>query len=202
MLSLITKRLFDFVAGCLGLALVSPFFIMIAVLIKASSRGPVFYTWQIIGMNKKKIISYKFRTMVENAEQLEIEFRNKGLNDMGDVYFKLHDDPRITPLGKILRKFSIDELPSLWSVVKGDMSIVGPRPVRWHEFERLTKDQMARFQVRPGVTSPWVTRGKNKITDFHDILKLDNEYIENRSFFNDLKLIMRTFPIVIMGRNY
>ncbi len=202
LLSLLTKRLFDCVAACLVFAIVSPFFIIISILIKTTTKGPVFYTWPIVGKDKKKIVSYKFRTMVENAEQLEIEFRNNGFNDMGDVYFKLQDDPRITSIGRFLRKFSIDELPSLWSVMKGDMSLVGPRPVRWHEYELLTEDQTYRFHVRPGVTSPWVTMGKNKITDFDDIVKLDNEYIRDRSLINDLKLIMRTIPIVVMGRNY
>lgn len=140
--------------------------------------------------------------MVEDAEQIEVKLHQNGNNEMASVYFKLREDKRVTRLGKFLRKFSIDELPSLCSVLKGDMSLVGSRPVRWHEYEQLKEWQKARFQAKLGITSPWVIGGKNKIKVFDEIVKLDLEYIENSSFLYDLRIILKTIPIVVLGKNY
>ncbi len=198
----ISKRIIDIIIPLGVLLLFCPILLFFSLLIKLSSKGSVFYKWKIIGKNGKRIISYKFRTMIEDAEKLETILREAGTNDMSDIYFKLEDDPRITRIGRFLRKFSIDELPSLYSVLKGDMTLVGPRPVRWHEYDELEEWHKVRFQVKPGITSPWVVKGKNEIKDFDEIVKLDLEYIENCSFLYDLKIILKTIPIVVFGKNY
>lgn len=196
------ERTVDVLVSLTALLVLSPLFVICAILIKTTSKGPVFYKWRIIAQDAKKIVSYKFRTMVENAEQIEMEFREGGNNEMKDVYFKLENDPRVTGIGRFLRKVSIDEIPSLYSVLKGDMTLVGPRPVRWFEYEELKEWHKARFKVKPGLTSPWVVKGKNEIKDFDEIVKLDLEYIANRSLLNNLKIIFKTIPIVLLGRNY
>jgi len=201
-LNIVIKRALDILVSSVALLLLSPLFLICAVFIKLTSKGPVFYKWKIIGQGGKKIISYKFRTMVVDAEEIELKLREMNNNEMANVYFKLKRDPRLTRIGKFLRKFSIDELPSLYSVLKGDMTLVGPRPVRWHEYELLKKRHKKRFIVKPGLTSPWVVKGKNEIKDFDEIVKMDLEYIENSSLLQDLKLILQTIPIVILGRNY
>jgi len=199
--ALYLKRFFDIAVSSVLLILSAPFFIIIPALIKMTSKGPVFFQWRFLGLNKKPVTSYKFRTMIVNAEEIEKELRQKNLNEMENVYFKLKHDFRITPLGRILRKFSLDELPQLYSVLKGDMSIIGPRPVRQLEKDELHDWHRRRFSIRPGVTSPWVVKGKNKITDFDEIAKLDLDYIENWSLWLDFKIILQTIPIIVLGRN-
>ena len=198
----IIKRTCDMLFSSVALLLLSPLFLICAILIKLTSKGPVFYKWRIVGQNGRRIVSYKFRTMVENAEQIEIDLRERGNNEMANIYFKLGRDPRVTRIGRFLRKFSIDELPSLYSVLKGDLTLVGPRPVRWHEYEMLEDWHKKRFIVKPGLTSSWVVKGKNKIKDFDEIVKMDLEYIENSSLVHDLKFILQTIPIIILGKNY
>ncbi len=139
--------------------------------------------------------------MVEHAEQLEKQLRQKNNNEMKGVYFKLKKDSRVTIIGRVLRKFSIDELPQLYSVLKGDMSLVGPRPVRSVEKDELKDWHRRRFSVKPGVTSPWVISGKNKIYDFDDIARLDLSYIDNWSLWLDLKILIKTIPIILLGKN-
>lgn len=196
------KRIIDIVVALVALVLLLPFFLLIAILIKLTSRGPVFYKWRIIGQNGRKITSYKFRTMLKRAEQIEQDLRTSGNNEMKNVYFKLKEDCRVTFFGKFLRKFSVDEFPSLYSVLKGDLSLVGPRPVRVHEYEGLNEWQKKRFGIKPGITSTWVINGKNKITDFDEIVKLDLEYIENGSLLYDLKILARTVTVIVLGKNY
>lgn len=199
--ALYLKRFIDIFISGIILILLLPLFGLIAFLIKITSKGPVFYEWKLIGLNKKPFSSYKFRTMVENAEKMEKQFREKNINEMNGVYFKLKKDPRITQVGQILRKFSIDELPQLWSVFQGNMSLVGPRPVRQIEKSELKSWHRRRFSVRPGVTSPWVVSGKNKINDFDDIARLDLSYIDNWSFWKDLWILLKTIPIILLGKN-
>jgi lipopolysaccharide/colanic/teichoic acid biosynthesis glycosyltransferase len=196
------KRTFDIMVSSAALLLLSSLFLLCAGLLKLSSRGPVFYRWRIIGQNGRRITSCKFRTMVEDAEQIEIKLRQNGNNEMASVYFKLREDKRVTPVGKFLRKFSIDELPSLYSVLKGDLSLVGPRPVREHELILLNDQQKKRFAVKPGATSLWVIAGKNKISDFDEIVKLDLNYINNWSLLLDLKILLKTIPVIVLGKNY
>jgi len=199
----IAKRALDIVASSLTLALLSPLFLLCAMLIKLTSRGPVFFRWRIISQGGRRITSYKFRTMVEDAEQIEEKLRENAINEMDGIRFKLKNDPRTTRVGKILRKFSIDELPSLYSVLKGDLTLVGPRPVLAREFQRMTEEHKRPFMIaKPGLVSLWVIRGKNKIKSFDEIVKLDLEYIENSSLLYDLKIILKTIPIVVLGKNY
>ena len=196
------KRLLDFCLSLVALFLLSPFMAVIAVLVKLTSSGPVFYRWRVIGQGEKPFVGFKFRTMVENAESMEKELRASGRNEMRGVYFKLKDDPRLTPLGVYLRKYSLDELPTLLSVLVGKMSLVGPRPVRVHEYEELNDWHKMRLLVKPGVTGSWQISGKNKVDDFEEIVRIDLLYIKNWSLLNDLKIIIMTLPHVIMGFNY
>lgn len=195
------KRIVDIVISFVALILLSPLFLVIAVLIKMTSHGRIFYEWKLLGLNKKPFTSYKFRTMVEHAEEIEKKLRQENINEMKGVYFKLKKDSRVTPLGRILRKLSIDELPQLYSVIKGDMSLVGPRPVRIVEKDELKDWHRRRFCVRPGVTSPWVVSGKNKINDFDDIARLDLLYIDKWSLWLDAKILLKTIPVILLGKN-
>lgn len=197
-----TKRIFDIILSLILLVLLSPVLILTSILIKITSQGPILYKWKIIGKDHKRIISYKFRSMICNAEAIENNMRNNGINEMRDVYFKQKNDSRVTKVGLVIRKFSVDELPTLFSVLKGDLSFVGPRPVRWHEYELLSEKHKFRFDIQPGLTSPWVVNGKNKIIDFDKVAELDRKYIENASVLYDLKIILKTIPIIIFGKNY
>ncbi|MBI5675289.1 MAG: sugar transferase [Nitrospirae bacterium] len=201
-LEMAIKRMFDLMISSFCLIFLSPLIMAIALIVKITSPGRIFYQWKIMGVNKKHFISYKFRTMAENAEEIEKKLREKKNNEMQGVYFKLKDDFRVTPIGRFLRKYSLDEIPQLYSVVKGDMSLVGPRPVRIMEKEELKNWHKRRFCVKPGVTSPWVVMGKNKISDFDEIAKLDLNYIDNWSLWLDLKILFRTVPVLVFGRNY
>ena len=147
------KRMIDIVVAVSSLILLSPFLLAIAAVVALTSPGPVFYTWHVVGKNGKKFIGYKFRTMVENADEIKAELLND--NEMKGPVFKMTDDPRITPIGKVMRKYSIDELPQLWSVLKGDMSLVGPRPCFYQEWEQYEPWQRRRLSVKPGITCLW-----------------------------------------------
>ena len=163
----------------------------------------MFFRWNIIGKNGRRITGYKFRSMTQDAEEQEEDLRADGSNEMDGIRFKLREDPRVTLVGKFLRKFSIDELPTLYNVLKGDLSLVGPRPVLAREFRRMSEAHKRPFMmVKPGLTSLWVIQGKNEITDFDEIVKLDLEYIHNRSLILDLKILCKTALMVLLGKNY
>ncbi len=196
------KRLFDIIISLIILFVSSPIMIVVGILVKLTSKGPLFYSWNIIGKGNTIVKSYKFRTMIKNAEEIEYDLRKKNLNEMENIYFKLKYDPRITFIGRYMRKFSLDELPSLLSVLKGDLSIVGPRPVRKHEYKQLNDLHKLRFLSRPGITSLWVVLGKNEINNFNDISNIDFYYLANANFLLDVKILFKTFPIVMLGRNY
>ncbi len=193
----IFKRSFDFTISLILLILVSPLFLITALLIRAGSPGPAFFRQERLGLNKRRIRVYKFRTMVRDADKKQAEL--EGLNEAEGPVFKIKNDPRITPLGKFLRKASIDELPQLFNVLKGDMSLVGPRPLPVRDFEGFDEDwHRRRFSVRPGLTCLWQVNGRSN-TSFDKWMKLDMAYIDNWSIWLDLKILVMTIPAVLKG---
>jgi exopolysaccharide biosynthesis polyprenyl glycosylphosphotransferase len=195
---LIGKRVIDIVVSASLLLLLSPIFLLLGLVVKLTSRGPVFYRWRVVGKEGRPFTGYKFRSMVVNADQMRAALRPR--NEMTGPVFKLTDDPRITPIGRWLRKFSLDELPQLWSVLTGDMSLVGPRPPLQEEYEHFTPQQRLKVSVRPGITCLWQVNGRNEIKDFNDWVRLDLEYIRNWSLALDLRILFLTIPVVLMGR--
>jgi exopolysaccharide biosynthesis polyprenyl glycosylphosphotransferase len=195
---LFVKRIFDFIASGIALVILIPVFIIIATIIKTTSEGPVFYKQLRCGLYGRKFMFYKFRTMVIDAESRLKELLK--YNEMNGPVFKMTNDPRITNIGKWLRKFSLDELPQLWNVLKGDMSLVGPRPPLPLEVENYDNWQRRRLSMRPGITCLWQVSGRNKIVDFKEWMKLDLEYIDNWSLWLDFKIFFMTIPAVILGR--
>jgi lipopolysaccharide/colanic/teichoic acid biosynthesis glycosyltransferase len=195
---LIVKRAFDFTVTALALLLASPLLLLIAVMVKVTSpTGPVFYPWAVLGKNRKPFMGYKFRTMVPNADDLKESL--KQYNEMNGAVFKMRNDPRITPFGRFLRKFSLDELPQLYSVLKGDMSLVGPRPPSKSESDHFEYWQHRKICVKPGITCLWQVGGRSNITDFSEWVRMDLEYIRTASFSTDLKVLLRTIPVVLRG---
>jgi len=197
LISLFIKRLFDIVLSAAGLAVLLPLFILTGVMIKLTSEGPVFFVQKRVGMNGRIFLLYKFRTMVKDAESKMEELLHR--NEMKGPVFKITNDPRLSPIGKFLRKFSIDELPQLWNVFKGDMSLVGPRPPLPQEVERYDNWQRRRLSVRPGITCLWQIQGRNRIIDFDEWTSLDLQYIDNWSFWLDIKILFKTIPAVLFG---
>ena len=194
---LFLKRIVDIVISALALIILSPLFLIIAALVKFTSRGPVFYQWRVVGFNKRPFNSWKFRTMVENADELKAKLWEK--NEMMGPVFKIRDDPRITRVGRTLRRFSLDELPQLYSVLRGDMSLVGPRPPLVGEMNRFESWQRRKLSLKPGLTCLWQVSGRNEIRDFDDWAKLDLEYIDNWSLWLDLKIFFKTVYVVLSG---
>ena len=197
LLPLLVKRLFDIVLSAVALVLLVPIMAVIALLIKTTSRGPVFFVQERGSLNGRKFKLYKFRTMVADAESRLEELQAR--NEMKGPAFKVKNDPRITRVGKFLRKLSIDELPQLWNVFKGDMSLVGPRPPLIDEVAQYDDWHRRRLSMRPGITCLWQVNGRNKITDFSQWAKLDLEYIDNWSLWLDLKILLKTIPVVLFG---
>lgn len=191
----IIKRSIDILFSILGLLLLSPFIIIIAILIKIDSKGPIFFTQTRVGKNGRHFKMYKFRSMVVNAEELKAKLAKQ--NEMSGPMFKMKEDPRVTKFGRFLRKTSIDELPQLLNVIKGDMSLVGPRPSLPNEVKEFKGWMLKRLEVRPGLTCYWQVLGRNDI-DFEDWMKLDIKYVETRSIIVDLKLILKTI-LVLFG---
>lgn len=196
-MALFFKRIMDLSISGILMVLLAPAFAIISILIKSGSKGPVFYRWNVVGLNKKPFRSWKFRTMSAEADELKKDLMDK--NEMNGPVFKIKDDPRITKVGKILRKFSLDELPQLWSVFKGDMSLVGPRPAGPHELARYESWHRRKLSIKPGLTCLWQVGGRNQIRDFDEWVKLDLAYIENWSLGLDLKILLRTIPAVLRG---
>ena len=193
------KQLIDFF-GALGLlAIFGIPMLLVAVLIKLTSPGPVLFRQKRAGLNGKPFMMYKFRSMVTNAEQLQQEL--SALNEMNGPVFKVTNDPRVTRIGRWLRKFSVDEFPQLFNVLLGDMSLVGPRPLPVDEVNRF--DDLAhrrRLSVKPGLTCLWQVGGRNEVSDFKEWVRLDLEYIDHWSLWLDLKILWQTIPVVLLGK--
>jgi exopolysaccharide biosynthesis polyprenyl glycosylphosphotransferase len=196
-LLLFFKRVFDVAFSAFSLLLLSPLMLFIASAIRVTSPGPVLFRQTRCGLGGRKFTLYKFRSMINNAEQLKAELHQ--LNELNGPVFKISDDPRITPVGRWLRRFSIDELPQLWNILRGDMSFVGPRPAIPAEVEQYEPWQRRRLRMRPGLTCIWVLEGRNHL-DFNRWIQLDLAYIDSWSLWLDAKIFLRTIPIVLSGR--
>ncbi len=194
---LIIKRFLDLLVSAVMLVLLSPLFLAIALVVKFSSRGPVFFKQIRCTLSGRVFVMYKFRTMVVDAESKLDALRHK--NEMSGPAFKMTDDPRLIRFGKWLRKFSLDELPQLYNVLAGDMSIVGPRPPIPLEVKRYQPWQRRRLSMRPGLTCIWQVEGRNRIVDFDEWMRLDLAYIDRWSLWLDIKLCLKTIPVVLFG---
>jgi len=197
LIQLLIKRLFDLFFSFIAIIVLSPVFLITAIIVKVSSKGPVFFRQQRCSLNGRRFTVYKFRTMVVDAEAKLKELLL--FNEMQGPAFKMENDPRVTKLGKFLRKSSIDELPQFWNVFKGDMSFVGPRPPMPAEVDKYEPWQRRRLTMRPGITCLWQAFGRNKINNFDEWMKLDLEYIDNWSLWFDFKILLKTIPIVLFG---
>ena len=196
-IELALKRLMDVSVAGLLLVAAAPVFAAIAVAIKATSRGPVLFPCRWVGKDGVTFTGYKFRSMVEGAEGQEAALQSR--NEMRGPAFKLTDDPRVTPLGRFLRKYSLDELPQLWSVLKGDLSLVGPRPPRAHEYAQFSPFQRGKMAVKPGITCLWQVEGRHAINDVDQWVERDLDYIRRWSLWLDIKILARTAVVVLKG---
>lgn len=195
----IAKQVVDMTGALILLVVLSPVMLLAALLIKLTSKGPIVFKQQRSGLNGRPFTMYKFRSMATDAEQRKHELA--AMNEMSGPVFKVTNDPRITPVGKWLRKFSIDEFPQLFNVLRGEMSLVGPRPLPVDEVKRF--DDFAhrrRLSVKPGLTCLWQISGRNQINNFKDWVRLDLEYIDNWSIWLDLKILCQTVPVVLFAR--
>ncbi|MDD6386399.1 sugar transferase [Lactobacillus equicursoris] len=188
------KRLFDIVASAIALVLLSPLFLFLAIKIHGEDGGPVFYSQIRIGKNEKPFRIYKFRSMVVNADQLKKKLLTQ--NEVEGAMFKMHDDPRVTKIGEFIRAHSLDELPQLWNVLKGDMSLIGPRPPLPDEVAEYDDWDKQRLLVKPGCSGLWQATSRNE-ADFKGMVLLDIEYINKSSLLFDLKLILMTIKVII-----
>jgi exopolysaccharide biosynthesis polyprenyl glycosylphosphotransferase len=195
---MLAKLLLDFFGAALLIGLISPLLLLLALLVKFTSPGPVLFRQQRSGLNGAPFTIYKFRTMKTNAEQMKHELA--AMNEMSGPVFKVTNDPRVTRIGKWLRKWSLDELPQLFNVVRGEMSLVGPRPLPVDEVKRFSDlAHRRRLSVKPGLTCLWQIKGRNQISDFKEWVRLDLEYIDNWSFWLDLRILLSTIPAVLRG---
>lgn len=194
-----TKRIIDILGSIAGLIFLSPLFVMVAILIKLEdSKGPVFFKQIRVGKDEKKFYMYKFRSMVSNAEELLEDLLDK--NEVSGAMFKMKNDPRVTKVGKFIRKTSIDELPQLWNVLKGEMSLVGPRPPLPREVAEYTTYDKQRLLITPGCTGLWQVSGRSNLS-FEEMVELDLRYIRERSIFMDIKLILKTILLMFGSKN-
>jgi len=198
--TLLLKRTVDVIGATLGLILLAPAFAVIALVIKLDSAGPVFFGQRRVGRRNQAFTMWKFRTMVDGADRMKPALAH--LNEMRDgAMFKIADDPRVTRVGRLLRRLSIDELPQLWNVLRGEMSLVGPRPLIPSENDQVIGWHRTRLDLTPGLTGPWQVMGRNAIP-FHEMVKLDYLYVAEWSLWNDFKLLLRTLPVVVGRRGH
>ena len=191
----IIKRLFDFCAALIGSIITLPFFIIIAIAIKLDSKGPVFFIHRRVGKNGKPLPILKFRTMVVGAENMIKDFTPEQKKEW-ETNFKLEHDPRVTGIGHFLRKTSIDELPQLYNILAGQLSVVGPRPVTEEEIEKYGKNKDKIFSVTPGLTGWWACNGRSNI-DYQERMELELYYVDHASLLLDLKIILKTVKITL-----
>lgn len=192
------KRVLDIVLSLAAIICLSPVLLLLAILIKLDSKGPVMFEQERIGYKEKRFNMYKFRSMVVDAEK---QFEKiKTLNETNHIMFKSKDDPRITRMGKFLRKSSLDELPQLFNILKGDMSLVGPRPPLPRELTHYEKWHRVKFLRPQGLTGLWQVSGRSEITNFDDVIHLDYQYNKNWNILLDLKIILKTIPVVLSAK--
>jgi exopolysaccharide biosynthesis polyprenyl glycosylphosphotransferase len=194
--ALLLKRVIDILVSALGLVALSPIFAVIAIAIALDSPGPVFYRSYRVGKKGRRFLFYKFRTMVVNADALKAKLRAQ--NERKGPFFKIANDPRMTRVGRWLRRYSLDELPQLWNVLKGDMSLVGPRPHPLDDYQQYSLDHLRRLDVMPGMTGLWQVQARHE-SSWEANMNLDLEYIEHWTPWMDIKLILKTIPIVVKG---
>lgn len=195
---ILLKRLSDLIGGFVGCLFLAVLTVFIGPLIKAESRGPIFFAQKRVGRNGRVFKMYKFRSMYEDAEERKQELMSQ--NEMNGLMFKMENDPRITKVGRFLRKTSLDEFPQFLNILKGDMSLVGTRPPTLDEFAHYSPYHKKRLSFRPGLTGMWQVSGRSDITDFEEIVRLDVEYIDNWSFLLDVKILLKTVLQVFTGR--
>ena len=197
--ALMLKRASDLLLAGVGLVVAAPLLVLIAAAIKVESRGPVFFRQRRVGLGGREFMMWKFRSMLNEAESRREDIAH--LNAYGDArLFKLRDDPRITRVGRLLRRFSLDELPQLFNIIRGEMSLVGPRPPLPSEVRHYESHHFVRLSVVPGLTGPWQISGRNLITDFEEVVRLERSYIETWSLRTDLLIMLRTGVVVLSGR--
>jgi lipopolysaccharide/colanic/teichoic acid biosynthesis glycosyltransferase len=187
----------DLVGSAALLLLLSPLFLILSILVKFTSPGPVFYRWRVVGEGGRQFVGYKFRSMIAAADDLKSGLLAR--NEMVGPVFKLTHDPRVTALGAWMRRYSLDELPQLYSVLKGDMSLVGPRPPLVVEYAQFTERQKQKLRVKTGITCLWQVSGRNRVTDLDEWVELDLEYIRDWSLELDLKILLKTIREVFVG---
>lgn len=195
---MVAKRTLDIVGSLVGMVILAIATVFVAPAIKLDSPGPVFFGQTRVGKNGRKFTFYKFRSMYQDAEQRKKELMAS--NEVKGLMFKMEDDPRITKVGKFIRKTSIDELPQFWNILKGDMSLVGTRPPTVDEFEHYEAKHKCRLSMTPGLTGLWQISGRSDIKDFDEVVKLDMEYIDNWSILKDIKILLLTVKVVLTGR--
>lgn len=195
--SYLLKKLTDYVAASLALIVLSPLLAVIALLIKLTSRGPVLFADERMGIGRRPFRCVKFRTMVNGAAASQSSLES--LNEAGDVLFKIRDDPRVTPVGRVLRRTSLDELPQLWNVLRGEMSLVGPRPLPLRDCSLMQDWHHRRHVVLPGMTGLWQTGGRSDL-GFSEMMRLDVQYIDSWSFKSDLLILWRTAGSMFLSR--
>jgi lipopolysaccharide/colanic/teichoic acid biosynthesis glycosyltransferase len=196
---LLVKRSLDILVSGLGMVLLSPLFLIVALAVYVSSPGPIFFRQTRVGLGGKLFNIMKFRSMVDDAEARRTDISS--LSVYSDLrLFKVKDDPRVTPIGAFLRRTSLDELPQLWNALMGNMSLVGPRPPLPSEVELYEEHHYTRFDVKPGITGPWQVNGRNLITDFEEVIRLETDYIREWTIWKDLGLLLKTVPAVLYMR--
>lgn len=195
---LITKRVLDICGSLVGMILLAIATIFVAPAIKLESPGPIFFGQTRVGKNGRKFTFYKFRSMYQDAEERKKELMK--YNEVNGLMFKMTDDPRITKVGKFIRKTSIDELPQFWNILRGDMSLVGTRPPTVDEFEKYEAKHKCRLSMTPGLTGMWQISGRSDIKDFDEVVKLDMQYIDDWTILKDIKILLMTVKVVLLGR--